>query len=75
MRSHGGDVAASLTEREREVWRLVAAGASNADIAAALHLSAGTVKTHVGRLLAKLGARDRVHAVIRAYETGFTRPG
>jgi DNA-binding NarL/FixJ family response regulator len=75
LRSHGVDVAASLTEREREVWRLVAAGASNADIAAALHLSEGTVKTHVGRLLAKLGARDRVHAVIRAYETGFTRPG
>jgi DNA-binding NarL/FixJ family response regulator len=73
LRAHG-DVAASLTEREREVWRMVAAGASNADIAAALHLSEGTVKTHVGHLLAKLGARDRVHAVIRAYETGFVRP-
>ncbi|KAA2253357.1 response regulator transcription factor [Solihabitans fulvus] len=64
-----------LTEREREVWRMVATGDSNADIATALHLSEGTVKTHVGRLLAKLGARDHVHAVIRAYETGFVRPG
>jgi DNA-binding NarL/FixJ family response regulator len=75
LRAHDDDVAAGLTEREREVWRLIAAGASNADIAAALHLSAGTVKTHVGHLLAKLGARDRVHALIRAYETGFARPG
>jgi DNA-binding NarL/FixJ family response regulator len=60
-----------ITDREREVLMLVGLGMSNAEIAAALYISAGTVKTHVARLLAKLGARDRVQLVITAYETGL----
>jgi DNA-binding NarL/FixJ family response regulator len=60
-----------ITDREREVLRLVGLGMSNAEIAAALHITAGTAKTHVARLLAKLDARDRVQLVITAYETGL----
>jgi DNA-binding NarL/FixJ family response regulator len=60
-----------ITDREREVLRLVGLGLSNAEIAAALYITVGTAKTHVARLLAKLGARDRVQLVITAYETGL----
>ncbi len=65
---------AGLTEREREVLRLMASGLSNVEIAGELYLGVQTVKTHVGNVLAKLGARDRTQAVIKAYDTGFVTP-
>jgi DNA-binding NarL/FixJ family response regulator len=64
----------SLTPREREVFGLIANGRSNPEIAAGLFLSEATVKTHVGHILAKLNARDRVQAVVIAYETGVVSP-
>ena len=64
----------SLTVREREVFTLIAQGRSNTEIASDLFLSEATVKTHVGHILAKLGARDRVQAVVLAYEAGVVQP-
>jgi len=67
------DAAAALTPREREILVAIGRGLSNTEIAAELFLTESTVKTHVGRVLAKLALRDRVHAVIFAYEHGFVR--
>jgi DNA-binding NarL/FixJ family response regulator len=64
-----------LTDREREVMALVAGGLSNDEIAQRLYLSPATIRTHVGRAITKLGARDRAQLVVFAYETGLVRPG
>jgi DNA-binding NarL/FixJ family response regulator len=68
------DPLADLTDRERDVFRAIAQGLSNSEIASGFFLSESTVKTHVGRVLAKLGARDRVHIVILAYQWGLADP-
>jgi DNA-binding NarL/FixJ family response regulator len=68
-------VLSTLTDRERTVFAQLATGRSNREIATELHLSEGTVKIHVGRILTKLGLRDRVQAVVLAYESGLITPG
>jgi DNA-binding NarL/FixJ family response regulator len=71
----GAQIRKTLTDREQDVFSRIATGMSNSEIAASLFLSEGTVKIHVGRILAKLGLRDRVQAVVLAYESRLITPG
>ena len=70
-----GSDAGGLSEREREVVRLIAAGLSNAEIASSLYLSEATIKSHITRILARIGLRDRTQIAVYAYEHGIVRPG
>ena len=72
--SHAADLS-RLTDREAEVLRLLATGKSNAELAAQLYVGEGTIKTHVSHVLTKLGLRDRMQAVVFAYESGIVEPG
>ncbi|HEX5994049.1 MAG TPA: response regulator transcription factor [Jiangellales bacterium] len=74
-RPPAAEVWQTLTQREHQIVREVARGRSNAEIAGALFVTEATVKTHIGRILAKVGSRDRLQLVVLAYETGLVRPG